>query len=409
MGDCYTPVALQNFVSKDVNRIVGDIIKAAARRSPYMDVLDVGTIDNQMGAQFRAVVQNRTKVAGSLTIPVFTPANQICRTRGGTDVTGTQEYTYLEGILRGQSEEVCVTQAKQAFRRSWITTSASVKDGMIKLKDADIRGQLFIRSGVKAVVVDGLAFESSVVGDQSDIDTAFPSYVPNAFLTYKFVKRLTNMMNDDLMLDPFESENGTFAKLIGSRDLVDRLRDEVDFKADLRAFTAGKYTFGEKGLNSYEFDGPYKGVGFAVDPRPLRADVGGGAADVPGLAGYQLIEPEIMVETTNGFRAATNPAWSLGKWEFASLHFANSFLYRAGKAFAGEGDVQFPNALAPTTLEFVNIRDNDCNIYGDMGRFIYQIDRGFEPQLPHAVAFIMYRRCNQDLDLSGCNSAGNLI
>lgn len=408
MGDCYSPGAITNFVSRDVTRIVGEIMSDVAHRSPYMDVLDTGTIDNQMGIQFRAVIQNRTIVSAGLTVPTFTNVADICRTRGGVDRTGTQEYTFQEQVLRGQSQEICVQQAKTAFKRSWITTSKSLKDGFIKLKDADIRGQLFIQSGVKATVIEGTAWENTVNGDQNDINTSFVATLPNAFLTWKYVKKLANHMYDDLMAEPWESEQGTMVKLIGSRDLVDRIRDEQDIRADLRAFVTGKYKIGEEALDSFTWDGPYRGIGMAVDPRPLRAQFGGGGPTVPGT-GLQLIEPEIAVATTNGVRAATNPVWLTAPYEFASLHFANSFNYLAGQNWLGEGDVQFPNALAPTTLEFVNIRDNDCNLYGDMGMFIYQINRGYEPNRPSNVAFILYRRCNADLDLASCDSSGNII
>src|SRR5919109_503728 len=102
---CYTSGEITNFVSADQNRIMGEIAMYTARRSPYTDLLETGTIENQTGETFRAIVQNRTKVAASLTIPAFTDVADICRQTGGTDKTGTTEYPYQEGVLRGQSEE----------------------------------------------------------------------------------------------------------------------------------------------------------------------------------------------------------------------------------------------------------------------------------------------------------------
>lgn len=409
MGDCYTPAAIQNFVSKDVNRIVGDIIMADARRNPFIDVLPTGKIENQIGGSFRAVVQSRTLVAASLTVPTFTVASSVCRTRGGTDRTGTVEYTYQEGILRGQSEEVCVNQAKQAFKRSWIAASQSLRDGMIKLKGADIRGQILVQSGIKATVRDGATVDNMINGDQTDINTPFLATASNAFVTFKLLKKFANRMFDDFMVDPFEQSGmGTMYKWIGSRDSIDRFRDELDIKADLRALTTGRYALGEKAINGFEWDGPYRGIAFGADPRPLRAAVGGGGYTLPGT-NLQLVEPEIEESTTNGVRAATNPAWLVAPWEIGFLFGDQSFRYLAGTSFAGEGDVKFPNALAPTTLEFVNIRDNDCNLYGDMGRFIYQIARGYEPMKPHAVLPVLYRRCNDSLNLDACGSDGNSL
>lgn len=409
MGDCFTPGAIQNFVSKDITRIVGDIILADARRNPFADVLPTGSMENQMGGSFRAVVQSRTLVAASLTVPTFTVASSVCRTRGGIDKTGTIEYTYAEGILRGESQEICVNQAKQAFKRSWITTSASLRDGMVKLKAADIRGQMLLQSGIKATVNSTKTVDNMINGDQTDISVSFPTFSSNSFVTFKLLKKFANRMWDDFMVDPFEESNGgTMYKWIGSRDSVDRFRDELDIKLDLRALTTGRYAVGEKAINGFEWDGPYKGIAFAADPRPLRAAVNGGGTTLPGT-NLQLVEPEISVDTTNGVRAGTNPAWLVAPWEIGFLFGDNSFRYLAGKSFAGEGDVKFPNSLAPTTLEFVNIRDNDCNIFGDMGKFIYQIARGYEPMKPHAVLPVLYRRCNDAMNLDACGSDGNSL
>ena len=72
MADCLSPQALQSFVSKDVNRIVGEIIAATARFSPYLDILPSGTFPNNFGTNVRAVVQEPTVVAASLTVPTYT-------------------------------------------------------------------------------------------------------------------------------------------------------------------------------------------------------------------------------------------------------------------------------------------------------------------------------------------------
>src|SRR5260221_131415 len=100
MGDCYTPGQIQNFVSKDIQRIVGEIVEATARRSPFIDALKPGVIDNQMGSSYRAVIQEPTAVAASLVVPAFTAEASVCRNLGGTDNTGTREYLFSIGVLR---------------------------------------------------------------------------------------------------------------------------------------------------------------------------------------------------------------------------------------------------------------------------------------------------------------------
>ena len=45
-NECIDLSAVQNFAAKDANRIVGQIAKVLARKSPYMNVLKGGTIPN---------------------------------------------------------------------------------------------------------------------------------------------------------------------------------------------------------------------------------------------------------------------------------------------------------------------------------------------------------------------------
>jgi hypothetical protein len=45
MGDCIvTPIAATDFANRDTNRLVGNIAKILARKSPYMDIMDGGTV-----------------------------------------------------------------------------------------------------------------------------------------------------------------------------------------------------------------------------------------------------------------------------------------------------------------------------------------------------------------------------
>lgn len=407
---CFSASEIENFVSADENRIMGDIATFTARRSPYTDIMEDGVLENEAGSSFRAILQNRVKVAASLTKPVFTDVRNMCNQAGGTDKTGTTEYPYNEEMLRGQSEPICLNQAKQAFKTSYKRVTESIKQGFVKLKDADIRYQLFALSGVKANVIEGVNVNTTFQGDIGDISTDFLPTLPNAFITFKYVKNLVNFMNDNLFAEPWEP-NGVVAKLIGSRDMVDRLRDEVDFRADLRALTTGRYKLGEEGIDSYEFDGPYRGIVFGVDNQALRASLEGGGAQVPGLeaVGLELVEPEIEVATTNGVKAAVNPNWVNALYEFAFLAFKGGFRYMASKQWTGDGDVDFPFALAPSTLKFKTLQDAGCYVWGDTGIFLYNISRGIRPEIPTNVATIIYRRCNADMGLAECNTSGNLI
>ena len=70
-NDCIDLSAVQNFAAKDVNRIVGQIAKVLARKSPYMNVLKGGTIPN-VSDVVRSIVQERAVMNASLAEPSFT-------------------------------------------------------------------------------------------------------------------------------------------------------------------------------------------------------------------------------------------------------------------------------------------------------------------------------------------------
>jgi len=409
-GECYSISSIQNFVSRDRDRILGEIIKASAKMVPYIDVLPAGTIDNQIGYNFRAVIQENSVIAAGLTIPTFIDQQDICRNLGGVDKAGTREYYYTIGELRGRSEEICVTQAKTAFKMSYTRLADSLTIGISKLKNADIRGQMFIMSGLKLTIIEGASLSATLQGTIGAINTEFISTLPDSYVTFKNLKRLANSMADDFMATPFNQENGQgeMFKWIGSRESIDRFRDELDVRADIRSMVTGRYQMGEQAINGFTWDGPYERISFGVDPQPLRAAVGGGGPAVPGT-NLELVEPEISVEVTNGVGARPNPAWLAAPFEIGSFWADKSFRRDTGKSWLGEGDMSFPHQLALDSLVFKSIQDNDCNWFGDMGRFGYRLSRAYEPMNTANVCFVLYYRCPWDMNNTSCSGSDSSL
>jgi hypothetical protein len=402
MGDCYTPEELQSFVSKDINRIVGEILRANARRMPYVNALKAGKIENGIGANYRAVVQE-SPVVGSLVKPVAVADASACRTLGGTDKTGTREYTFNMEQIRRRSQEVCMDQAKQAFMQSWTSTADALKKGMMKVINADIRGFLVYASGIKGSVIDGVSVDASINGGVGSIDTDFLPTVPNAFVTFGWLKKLLNIMHDDFMCEPISNE--VVARWIGSRESIDRFRNEIGISADMRALVTGKYSLGEETVTGFSWEGPYRGIALGVDPQPLRASADGDPSlPVPGIDGLFFCEPEEETSVTNGVGARVASVWSQASHELGCLVFNNPFKRIVTPSFAGEGLVKFPHQLVPEQLIFKSIEDNDCNWFGDTGRFGYIIRRGYRPEQTHEIAFVLYKRCLDDLGTAPCGS-----
>jgi hypothetical protein len=62
----------------------------------------------------------------------------------------------------------------------------------------------------------------------------------------------------------------------------------------------------------------------------------------------------------------------------------------------------FSEQLVNGGLQFVILKDADCNLFGDYGQHIYEIERAFEPLMPHAVTAVAYKRCAANLGLLSC-------
>jgi hypothetical protein len=269
--------------------------------------------------------------------------------------------------------------------------------------NADIRGFLVYSSGIKGTVIDGVSVDASINGSVGSIDTDFISTLPNSFVTFSWLKKLVNIMTDDFMCEPISNE--VIARWIGSRESIDRMRNEVGISADMRALTTGRYSLGEETITGFSWEGPYRGIALGVDPQPLRADANGSEdAPVPGVDGLYFVEPETEVDVTNGVGARPNSVWTNALYEVGCLIFANSFKRIVTPSFAGEGLVKFPHQLAPEVLAFKSIEDNDCNWFGDTGRFGYIIRRGYRPEQTHEVAFVLYKRCLDDVGTAECGS-----
>jgi hypothetical protein len=398
MGECVSVLAINDFAARDVNRIVGKIQEVLVRKSPFVDVLDGGTLENVSNV-VRSVVQERAVVASSLAEPVFTEDVTMCQVQGGTDQVGSTEYSFYLATLRGKGPRVCVKQMRTAFKGSYVQAQLAMEKGILQIMNADVRATLQRRSGVKFVCKQGYTLDQLLTGDMQQIDTLYANVgLPDAPMSFKTLYRLGIFLSEDMLAEPWESETGTFFKVVASQELITKLRDEADIRGDFRSLTTGQYKIGEMYMTRYRWEGPYRGFAFGVDPQPLRFNTMTG--NLPNF-----IEPEIGVAVSNGVAARRNPAWVTANYEVGFLMASNSFRRLVPQQYTGEGTFKFPAQATMGELEWVFIRDNDCNLYGDYGQHIYQVSRAYQPVRPHAVIPFIYQRCPYDLGLAGCVSS----
>jgi len=399
MADCISPSAVQNFAAKDQNRIVGNIARVLARKSPFIDVLDGGTLEN-VSDVVRSVVQERAVSHASLAAPEFVNDTLLCGVPGGVDQVGSTEYQFQLQSLRGRGPRACIKTSRTAFKGSYLQAQIALEKMILQIMNADIRYQLMYRSGVKFVASTTQTFDNLITGDSQLIDQKFLQVLPNAPMNFRTLYRIGTFMREDLLVEPFSTAQGDYFKVLASPDQIERFRNDADVKEDLKYLTAGSFTLGEKSIAGYQFEG-YRGFAFGYDTQPLRA------TGFDSNGNLVLVEPEIAVATTNGVAARRNPAWRAAPYEIMFLIGGNSFKRLTPERYVGEGTFKFAPQLAMGELEWVQQRDNDCNLYLDFGQHIYQISRAYQPLRPHAVIPILYRRCQFDTGLAACALTGS--
>jgi hypothetical protein len=396
-NECIDLSAVQNFATKDANRIVGQIAKVLARKSPYMNVLKGGTIPN-VSEVVRSVVQEQAVMQSSLANPTFTNDVELCGTGADADEVGSTEYQYQLQSLRGRGPRVCIKTSRTAFKGAYLQAQMALEKGILKIMNADIRATLLFRSGVKFLAKKGVSFDNLITGDAQQVDTKFYAALPDAQMSFKSLYRLGSVLREDLLADPFGTAQGDFFMVLASIDQIESFRNDADVKEDLIALTTGSFKLGEESIAGYQFKG-YRGFAFGVDSQPLRFNV------LDGNGNPVLLEPEVGVAATNGKAARRNPAWVKAKYEIGFLVAGESFSRLTPERYVGEGSFKFAPQLHMGELEWVAQRDNDCNLFLDYGQHIYQISRAYQPIRPHAVVPFAYERCPFDTGLETCLSS----
>ena len=391
--ECIPLATVQNFASKDVNRIIGQIGRVLARKSPYINSIDGGTLPN-VSDVVRSVVEEMAVPAASLAAPTFVNDTTLCGIGATPDQVGSTEYQFQLQTLRGAGPRVCVKQARTAFKGSYLQAQVSLEKTILQIINADIRYQYLVQSGIKYVVDSTAAFTSNLTGDMQQINTLFANKVPDAPMNFKTLYRIGTFLREEMLAEPFATKDGEFFQVLASADQIEIFRNDADVKEDLLYLSAGSFKLGEESISGYQFMG-YRGFAFGIDQQPLRA-----TANVAGV--LTLVNPIISTAVTNGFAQRRNPAWVSASYEVMFVVAGEAFKRLVPEQYVGEGTFRFAPQLAMGELEWTYFRDNDCNLYGDFGQHIYQIQRAIQPIRPQNVCAIVYKRCAFDGNPTPC-------
>lgn len=407
-GDCVlTPYTAADIASKDSNRLVGQIAKALAVNSPFVNVLEGGTFPAGVSDTQRSVIQEQALTSDSLVQPTFAATSSTCSPGSIVDETATTEYTYSLGSQRGRGPKICVKAGYSAFRGSYLMAEDALKKLLVQKVNADVRYNLMALSGHKYVALNAgtFSFEQGLTGGESQISASWAN-VNSANvgqLPFKLVHKLARYLHEVTLAEMFnEGTTGQHYKLIGGSDLIESFRAEAAVKEVLIAETTGGFKTGQGALTSYVWEGPYRGIAFGVDQRPLRASAF--AAGVP-----TWVEPFVSVATTKGNASRVNPAWVAAEFEVAFLIGRSTFERLVPEKYTGEGSFRFSPQVAIGELNWHYVIDNDCNQYGDFGWHLYEVTRAYRPIRPANVCPILYRRCPYDTGVTSCTATGSLL
>lgn len=403
MGDCLTPVDISDIATKDTSRVVGTIAKALAANSPFINVLEGGVFESGVSDEQRSVVQMPAAPGDSLAVPTFTNDTDLCGTEGLQDLTATVDFTYRLQSKRGFGPRICVKKGYSAFKGSYLMAEDSLQKLITQYINADIRAQLYLKSASKFNATAGYAFDDLFTGgDETTIGVKFAPVLPTGPLSFKALSYLSRYMKEVLFAEMFPAGDKVqeHFRFIGGADQVERFRNEIGVQNVLIALTTGGYKLGEVGLTSYGFESSpaYRGIAFGVDQTPFRAT----GFNEDGTLAY--VNPKVLVvdEEKNTAYSKANPAWLTSPYEVGYLIAKNSFERQVPERYVGEGSFKFAPQLHMGELEWSYIKDNDCNVFGDYGRHIYQISRAYKPVRPQHVVPILYKRCIADLGLTDC-------
>jgi len=388
-NDCIPLATIQNFASKDTNRIIGQIGRVLARKSPYINSIDGGTLPN-VSDVVRSVVEEMAVPAASLAAPAFVNDTTLCGVGATPDQVGSTEYTFQLQTLRGAGPRVCVKQARTAFKGSYLQAQIALEKTILQLINADIRYQYLLQSGIKFVVNSTKTFSQSLTGDMQVLGAPWATgVVPDAAMNFKTLYKIGTFMREEMLAEPFATREGEFFQVMASADQIENFRNDADVKEDLIGLTTGSFKLGEESISGYQFQG-YRGFAFGIDQQPLRA------SGFDGSGNLILVNPTISQAVTNGFAQRRNPAWVSAPYEVMFVIAGEAFKRLVPESYTGEGTFRFAPQLAMGELEWTYFRDNDCNLYGDFGQHIYQIQRAIQPIRPQNVCAIVYKRCPFD-------------
>lgn len=405
------PTATQIFQA-DPTRIIAPIGASLAANVPYLGVLPQKTFEAQVSPIHVSVVQGRTVPGTSMTFPTFDVMGTVTdyAANAGNSKSGTYAYQYQAKIYQDFSDVIALNVSYNAFKESLTAQLQAVQQYSTELINADIRAEIFTRSGVKAFVSSTTAFYSTITGGWGQIDVATPTTESDTRLTWNLLQKYARFLTQDLLAWKFGNGEAAHLRLIASADCLDFLRQDLGGAAGPGGYAyAGPFTGigplatsaiagsaeARKGMDQYIFKPLYRGIDMGEDQRPLRANYYGGA--------YHWVEPYASASGSTGDVEGVNPDWLAAGYEVAFLFARNSFERQVPAKWVGEGKIKWAQQMFGGEVMFGAYPDMVRNFFQNYGVLAFQIGRAYRPFFPWACLPIIMKRCQDDADLAPCS------
>ncbi len=399
------PTAVQIFQT-DPTRIIAPIGASIAANVPYMSVLPQKTFEAQVSPIHVSVVQGRTVPGTSMTFPNFAVQGTVTSigTNAGNSKSGTLAFQYQNKIYQDFSDVIALNVAYNAFKESLTSQLQAVQQYSTELINADVRGEIFTRSGVKAIVQSTAAFYSTISGGMNQIDTALPNTYSDARLTFELLQHYARYLTQDLLAWRFGNGDEAHLRFIGSADILESLRNDLGagvpggfIGQPIGPLSAGAIAGdaeAKKGLRGYIFKPLYRGIDFGEDQRPLRYNWNGTT--------YVAVEPYVSVAGSTGNVEVVNPGWLQASHEVAFLFGRNSFERQVPAKWVGEGRIKWAQQMFGGEVIFGAYPDMVQNFFKNYGVLAFQIGRAYRPIYPWFVLPILFKRCVENDGVAPC-------
>lgn len=398
-GNCFT--ALNSGLKDQASLIRLQIMEDCQAESPWMNLFESGTVAPHEGETIITQMAGRPLINQNLTQPEFTVKSALCNMVGPMAAFGSEQYTALLEGTRGSSPWFCLHDNFNKLDRELEQHIRGLRKMIKELLEADARNNLHVNSGWKYVASTALQPNARLTGGEFEIATDYAGGLPNAGLTIREIIRVMIRVQQNARLTCYRTPGGGAVRLIGSAELGENLRNETTNYSEQASLVEGSDEESTTQFKKYKWDWKYRQIQFGTDPVPLRFN------EVDGDGFPILITPYENKIGNEGEHAVVNSEWDSAGYEVAFLVWRNTFKRLVPESFLTDGSgTKWPELANSAMGELIwsNIMDNCLNSYGDRGRFLYQIIRAWQPDLPWAAVPMIYRRCDPTDGLTACTS-----